>query len=125
MCHIRRWRGWSRAREARRLPWCGARGSATVLLLAVVGAVVVGMAGLTWAIGVFAARAQAQSAADLGALAGAGVLQRGGDACAAAGGVVAANGAQLRECSQVGADVYVTAAVAGRTAEARAGPVRK
>jgi secretion/DNA translocation related TadE-like protein len=55
----------------------------------------------------------AQSAADLGALAGAAVLQAGGDGCAAAADVVAANGAALEECLVSGQEVLLRVRVTG------------
>lgn len=79
------------------------------------------------------ARHQAQTAADLGALAGAGHAVAGEPtACARAAALVAANGARLTDCRLDGLDLVVTVAVsapavgAGRvaTATARAGPVR-
>ena len=80
--------------------------------------------------GAMLARQQAETAADLGALAGAADIFRGPDAaCAAAAQVVAANRAQLISCALAGFDVLVQAAVTvpafGGTASARAraGPV--
>lgn len=74
----------------------------------------------------------ARSAADLSALAGAHALRDGEDACAAATGVAAANGAAVRSCTIDGDDVVTRAEVVVdlgllgvRTASAvaRAGPV--
>lgn len=71
------------------------------------------------------AAAQARSAADLGALAGAMRAGAGAaTACVWAGEVVSANGGVMRSCTVDGLDVLVTAEVRGRTATARAGPVR-
>lgn len=80
---------------------------------------------------VVTARHQAAAAADLGALAGATALGRGGDACAAAAGVVRRNGGLLVSCRPSGDDVLVTASVTTAAlmglrwrpeASARAGP---
>jgi secretion/DNA translocation related TadE-like protein len=74
----------------------------------------------------------ARSAADLAALAGAHALRAGEDACGAAAGVAAANGAVCALCTVDGSDVVVRAevrvvlGVAGSrpaSAVARAGPV--
>lgn len=96
---------------------------ASVLLLVACGAAAVG--------GLLHARRVAASAADLAALAGAVAHRDGADGCAAAGRVVAANGAALRDCAVLGDDVLVTATVPGPEwagpdvelhATARAGP---
>ncbi|MFC7404430.1 Rv3654c family TadE-like protein [Georgenia alba] len=115
------------------------RGSGTVLGLALIALlltatlVVVGLARAVHARGV------AQTAADLGALAGATALHAGGAAepCAVAREVVSTNDAELVTCRVAGEDVEVGASVAvvaegwpveGRElharAEARAGPDR-
>lgn len=80
------------------------------------------------------ARHQAQSAADLGALAGAArVIEGPSAACTRAAELVTANGARLTRCEPDGLDLIVTVEVTpapvtglGRaaTATARAGPVR-
>lgn len=113
---------------------CRDRGSASVWLLAV-GLVLVagGLAGV--AVGAaHVASHRAQSAADLGALAGAARAIEGPDAaCVRAAALVSANGARLTHCHLDGLDLTVTvevvpgpAAGLGRvaTATARAGPVR-
>lgn len=110
------------------------RGSASVLVLAV-GLVLLtaGMVGA--AVGTaIVARHQAQVAADFAALAGAAYAINGETvACARAGELATANGAQLTGCRLDGLDLAVTvavpvtgpAAVAGpATATARAGPIR-
>jgi secretion/DNA translocation related TadE-like protein len=87
------------------------------------------------ALGVVAAMVHAhrvaQSAADLAALAAAAEAAEGGDACAAAGRIAAANGAGLDACQVTGGDVEVVVMVDGPrwlgqsgdlVAEARAGP---
>jgi len=109
------------------------RGGATVLVLAV-GLVTVLVALGTAAVGAaIVARHRAQTAADLGALAGAVDAMDGVDeACARAAGIVAANGARLTACDLDGFDIVVAvearptgmAGVAGVAhASARAGPV--
>ena len=71
------------------------------------------------------AAAQARVAADLGALAGAARAALGAEqACERAGGIIAANGATMTSCHLEGLDIIVVAAVRGRSAIARAGPVR-
>ncbi|MCM0622657.1 Rv3654c family TadE-like protein, partial [Nocardioides bruguierae] len=77
------------------------------------------------------AQRRAQTAADLGALAGARAHADGGDGCAAAAGVVAANGSTVETCSLLGPDLLLD--VSGSVgdllgglvevhAQARAGP---
>ncbi|MFC9788095.1 Rv3654c family TadE-like protein [Rhodococcus sp. NPDC127528] len=109
------------------------RGAATVLacfaMLALISlALVIGHLGAA-----VATRHRAQAAADLGALAAAAALDRGGEAaCAAARGVADRMRVTLRECRIEGWDAIVTVGVrAGLTAvgsgdavaAARAGPV--
>lgn len=78
------------------------------------------------------ARHRAQTAADLGALAGAAMVLEGEDrACAAAASIVQSNGARVQTCTTDGADVLLTVTVVARlgpltgnaTGRARAGPV--
>jgi secretion/DNA translocation related TadE-like protein len=120
------------AREAPRL--VRERGSASILVMGVGLVVVLFGAACSWVGAAVVARHQAETAADLGALAGA---QRSvlGDraACARAGRIVAANGAGVLACSVDGLDITVRVGVgppglAGRfslaTATARAGPLR-
>ena len=108
------------------------RGSATVVLLGVIGAVlVVTISGLLLASAVLASH-RARAAADLAALAAAGVLMRGepaSAACSLAAQVAAANHAQVLQCVASGSEVRLVAAVpAGvkgvgvATARSRAGP---
>jgi len=107
----------------------GDDGSATVLLLGVVGALVV-VASLLAALGsAQLGRARAQSAADLGALAAAEALRSGGvpDPCQVAAQTVERNGATLVSCTDEGQGVMLVRAerntVAGTaSAQARAGP---
>lgn len=78
------------------------------------------------------ARQRAETAADLGALAGASKVLSGSEvACAAATEVVTANGGAIESCALVGADIQIVVATAvelgpmTRRAEARAraGPI--
>jgi secretion/DNA translocation related TadE-like protein len=108
-------------------------GAASILLLAI-GLVLVaaGLGGAALA-SARAGRHQARTAADLGALAGAGWAVYGGDvACARAGRLVAANGGRITGCSVTGLEIVVRVEVDVRalpwllrraTAAARAGPV--
>lgn len=108
-------------------------GTATVLAAAAVGVLVL-LLGLGLQVGAATiARHRAESAADLGALAGARAVVRGRDvACGRAEAVVAGNGARLVACSVEGWTVVVDTAtscgcvpsVSGdATGRARAGPV--
>jgi secretion/DNA translocation related TadE-like protein len=120
--------------SGRRWPPRADRGAATVWVLAVgVAFVLLGLACA--AVGVAAVgRHQAQTAADLGALAGAArVLEGPAAACARAGEIAAANGGRVTACVVHGFDVVVRVEVAVRLpprgtvrlamARARAGPV--
>jgi len=70
-------------------------------------------------------RAEARSAADLAALAGAGWARAGQNvACARAADIVTANHAVMISCRVEGLDVELTVEVKGIRAVARAGPVR-
>jgi secretion/DNA translocation related TadE-like protein len=99
-------------RRRRHLGPAGTQGSASVLALvwglaitAVAGAGIVLAAALS-------ARSTVQAAADLGALAGAtAILEPAAAACARAGTIVAANGADLVACEVRGAGVRVRASV--------------
>ena len=114
------------------------RGSASVLMTGIVG-VVVALSGAAliiagYAVGYHGARA----AADLSALSGAAVFQRGRDPCAQAAQTARRNGARVDHCDLVGdaVDFVVTVRVSvlprtripqlpkAVTAEAHAGPVR-
>ncbi|HEV7708882.1 MAG TPA: Rv3654c family TadE-like protein [Asanoa sp.] len=109
------------------------RGSATVWVLAVgLAFVLLGLACAT--VGVAAiGRHRAQTAADLGALAGAARTLEGPAAvCARATDIAAANGGRVTGCAVQGFDVIVTVEVVVQlpprglrvaTARARAGPV--
>ena len=108
------------------------RGSATVVMLGVIASVLVlTISGLMLASAVLASH-RARAAADLGALAAAGVLIRGGPAsaaCASAAQVAARNHGLVQECIASGTEVRLrVAVVAGvtgvgvATARSRAGP---
>jgi secretion/DNA translocation related TadE-like protein len=120
----------TRGRVVRRRP--GQRGSAAVLgtvLVGVLSTVTVLVAAVDGAV---ADQRRVEAAADLGALAGAAAVQAGRDGCAAAGRVVARNGARLGSCAVAGQVVTVRATrrtqpLVGRRftmrSTARAGPV--
>ncbi|GIF65442.1 hypothetical protein Ais01nite_34770 [Asanoa ishikariensis] len=125
---------WAESAVRRRSALVGDRGAATIWVLGVgLAFVLLGLACA--AVGVAAVgRHQAQTAADLGALAGAARTLEGPDAaCARAAEIVAANGGRMSGCVVHGFDVVVTVAVVVRlppsgsvrvaTARARAGPV--
>lgn len=106
-------------------------GSASLLVIALLGLLMFLGAALGFLDGVVADHRAAQSAADLTALAGAQALQRGHDPCAAAGRIAAANEASIQSCEVHGEDVVVEVSVAARsyagyspevTGRARAGP---
>jgi len=103
-----------------------------VVMLGVIGAVLLlTISGLVLASAVLASH-RARAAADLAALAAAGVLMRGeptGAACAAGAQVAMANHARLRQCiasaTEVRLSVAVPAGIKGvgvATARSRAGP---
>jgi secretion/DNA translocation related TadE-like protein len=108
------------------------RGSATVVMLGVIAVVLIlTVSGLMLASAVLASH-RARAAADLAALASAGVLMRGEppvEACQLAARVAAANRGQLQRCTAVRSEVRLSVAVlAGMrglgvaTARSRAGP---
>jgi secretion/DNA translocation related TadE-like protein len=108
------------------------RGSATVVMLGVIAAVLMlTVSGLLLASAVLASH-RARAAADLGALAAAGVLIRGepaGAACESAAQVAAANHGRVQVCIASGTEVRLTVTVASgvtglgvATARSRAGP---
>jgi secretion/DNA translocation related TadE-like protein len=111
--------------------WADDRGSASLWLLGVGLALLVLCGSVTMVGGLVVARHRAESAADLGALAGA---QRAVDgqagACARAASIVHDNGARLLTCRLDGFDLTVTTEVGGPAgwgaaqASARAGPER-
>lgn len=112
--------------------WRTETGSATVTALATIGAMLVVLSGLLLVAGVAAARGEAQSAADLGALAAASASLQGEAGCRVAAEVIAANDATMGHCRAEAGGAVVTATVpvtwAGRPTEftaeaaARAGP---
>ena len=106
-------------------------GSASVVMVAVVGVVVSTTAGTLVLAGVVRASHQARLGADLAAVAGALQLRDGASAsvaCAAAAHIAKANDTSLQSCSVNGHDVTVVVAAAASawpqpaTARARAGP---
>lgn len=120
-----------RVRPPRR-PGSGDRGAATVFAVSCLGLLLLIGAALAVVAAMVTAHRQAQAAADLAALAGAGTLGEGGDGCAAAAEIAAANHATLASCLVDGSDVVVEVLVTGPrwlgatgdlAASARAGPV--
>lgn len=106
-------------------------GAATILVVAVSGVVLLLGVALGLVAGLVVAHREAQAAADLAAIAGAAAVAEGGDGCAVATDLAAANGATLTGCVVEGRDVLVTVVVVGPrwsgyggdlTARARAGP---
>jgi secretion/DNA translocation related TadE-like protein len=115
----------------RRADWADDRGSASLWLLGVALAVLLLAGTVAMAGGLLVARHRAQSAADLGALAGAlRAVEGPGVACPAADRIVRANGGRMVACRVEGLDVVLTVRVAGPAgwgaaeASARAGPAR-
>ena len=109
----------------------GERGASTVLVVSIAGLLLWVGAALGVVAAMVAAHRTAQAAADLAALSGATRLADGGDACAEATAVAAANDARLTSCAVDDRDVRVVVEVTGPhwlgqaadlTAEARAGP---
>jgi secretion/DNA translocation related TadE-like protein len=114
--------------------WPDDRGSAAVVLLSVISAVLMlTVSGLLLASAVLASH-RARAAADLAALAAADVLMRGGPArtaCESAALVAAANLASVQGCIAAGTEVQLSVAVPAAmrglgvaTARARAGRSR-
>lgn len=110
----------------------GESGAGTVLGLSMAAVVLFVAMAVAGATAVVTAHRSAQSAADLAALAGAGALQRGEDACGQARQVAGANRATLRRCTVEGWTVTVTVTVHSpelfgrrmeQAARGRAGPV--
>jgi secretion/DNA translocation related TadE-like protein len=106
-------------------------GAATVVALAFLGVLMLVGAALGVVAAMVYAHRQAQAAADLAALAAAGARARGGDACAQAARIAAANHARLDSCRLSGPEVVVDVTVDGPhwlgqtedlSARARAGP---
>ena len=105
-------------------------GAGTVLAVAMMGLLVTVTLTCGGVVAVVAAHRQAQSAADLAALAGAAALQDGGDPCQHAGQIASRNGAHLTRCQVDGWDVAVVVSGAAHLpggsvdlkARGRAGP---
>ncbi|OZE03847.1 pilus assembly protein TadE [Rhodococcus sp. 05-2255-3B1] len=107
-------------------------GGATVLAALAMSALIAVVVMVIHVGSAVGARHQAQSAADLAALAGAGALDRGvADACETARGLAVRMGTQLRECTIDEWDVIVTVGqpvflgrfgMSDAIASARAGP---
>lgn len=109
----------------------GQRGSATVLVVAFAGVLMLLGAALGVVAAMVHAHRQAQSGADLAALAGAQSLALGRDGCAEAAEIARANGVRLTTCRAMGRVVTVSVEAPGPhwlgqtsdlSAEARAGP---
>jgi len=107
------------------------RGSATVLVVAMSGVLLLVGAALGVVAAMVLAHRVAQSGADLAALAGAQAAGRGSDACRAADRVADDNDVRLTGCSAQGRIVEVSVSAAGPhwlgqtadlSARARAGP---
>ncbi len=107
------------------------RGSATVLVLAMMAVLVFVAAASAVVVAMVVVHRAAQSAADLAALAGAQAVAEGGDGCAKAALVAAANGARVADCLVTGRVIDVTVHVTGPhwlgqradlVARSRAGP---
>jgi secretion/DNA translocation related TadE-like protein len=109
----------------------GERGSAAVLAAVLVGTLLVATVLGTAVAAAVVGQRRVETAADLGALAGASALERGASACVAAADVVRRNGGVQVGCDVAGAVVTVRAtrsvpSVLGRSltvsSTARAGP---
>ncbi|PFG20695.1 Rv3654c family TadE-like protein [Serinibacter salmoneus] len=98
------------------------RGSGTVLVVGLLGVAAALLIPLVLLASIAGARATAQGAADLAAIAGATAWHDhgGGAPCAVAGRVLVEHGAYLVSCEVSGEDVVVTAAVPTRVGDARA-----
>ena len=106
-------------------------GSASVLVVACLGVLLLLGAALGVVGAMVRAHRTAQAAADLAALAAASATARGSDPCAAAAGIAGANGARLVACDLDGRSATVRVVAPGPHwlgqdadlgAEARAGP---
>ncbi|NNG38023.1 flp pilus-assembly TadE/G-like family protein [Flexivirga sp. ID2601S] len=110
----------------------GDRGSATVLVVAAIGVVIACLLSAMALVSAVLASHRARAAADLSALAGAGVLLDPGDArsaCDVAAAVVARNHGRVASCSTHGDELVIAVRVPtswpglpDATARARAGP---
>lgn len=91
------------------------QGAGTVLVLGIIGVIASVTITLTLLGGALVAAHHARTAADMGSVGAARMLQVDDDtarACSQAALLVEANGAHLRGCQREGADVRVTASVA-------------
>lgn len=103
-----------RAVSERAKPERAERGTAAVLVVALVGLLLLVGLAAAFVTATVAAHRRAQAAADLAALAGAGVASGvGADSCRAAADVAALNHARLTACTRDGADLVVEVAVDG------------
>lgn len=110
------------------------RGAATVLVATFIGVLLLLGAALGYVAALVITHRQAQSGADLAALAAATAVQHGRDGCAAGAEVAAANDVRLTDCVIEGETAHVTVTATGPqwrewshdlTAQARAGPVAR
>jgi secretion/DNA translocation related TadE-like protein len=107
-------------------------GLASILAVAMTGLLLCLTVAVMCGVAVVGAHRQAESAADLAALAGAGGVQRGADPCGRAAAVALRNHARLQRCEVQGWDVSVVVVADARLpigrvqlpARARAGPVQ-
>ena len=81
------------------------RGSATVLMAAIMGVVVTLSAAALVIAGYLVGHHRARSAADLAALSGAAAHARGEDACEQARRIARQNGAKVTSCTRVGDEI--------------------
>lgn len=106
-------------------------GAASVLTLALLGVLLLVGLGSAGIVAVVAGHRTAQAGADLAALAGAGALQDGGDACGTAAEIARRNRTTLEGCRveewevvvEVASEVRLLRGQAALRARARAGPV--
>jgi secretion/DNA translocation related TadE-like protein len=107
------------------------RGAASLFAVACLSVLLLIGAALGVVAAMVTAHRSAQSAADLAAISGATALADGGDGCAVAARIAAANEATLGECRVSGLEVSLTVTVVGPrwlgqsgdlVAQARAGP---
>ena len=111
----------------------GSAGSAAVLAVVLVAVLATAALLVSSVGGVVADQRRVESAADLAALAAAGAVQAGGDACSAAATSVRRNGGRLAGCSVAGEEVTVRVTrsrlvlghVVGLSSRARAGPAQR
>lgn len=91
----------------------GERGTASLLVVALTGVVLLVGLAAAFLTATAAAHRRAQAAADLAALAGATAHQRGDDACGRASAIAGRNGSVLTGCHLDQEDVVVRVVVAG------------